>query len=261
MADANLIQHTSGEDGVLELKLAFGNPDNAFTPEAFQALQATLERYTADDSVRSVLLTSTASGFFSNGLSPAAVMNKSESEIAGLIDYFFNCLHLLYFFPAPVITAMNGHAFGYGSMLAIVSDYRYIADKGARMSFPEVNLGVGLPAFVAMVLTDLVGAVVARDLLLTGKAVKGGEAVDIKLADHALPADDVEVKALAHARKLAKASRHAVRSIKAATRYRYATIADKLKADDIADTLAVITSPDAKEGFAALTEKRRPKFA
>ncbi len=249
------------ESGILELTLAFGNPDNAFTPEAFRALDDTLKKYATDDSVRSVLLKSAAPGFFSNGLSPAAVMNRPDSEIGELIEYFFSCLHRLFFFPAPVVAAIAGHAFGYGAFLAIVSDFRYIADKGARVSFPEVQLGIGLPAFIVMVLEDLVGRTNARDLIFTGKALKGPDAQAMGLVDELAEAETVETEAAAWARKLASSSRYALRSIKASTRYRYRTIADRLKADDIASTLGVITSPDAKEGFTALIEKRRPRFA
>lgn len=258
---SEMIQANLGDDGVLELRLAFGNEDNGFTPEAFAALEAALKKYHGNEAVRSVLLTSAAEGFFSNGLAPAAVKDRPESEVAALIEYFFSCLHLLFFFPAPVVAAVKGHAFGYGAMLAILCDYRTIAEKGARVSFPEVNLGIGLPAFIVMVLEDLVGTVQARELLYTGKAVKGPDAVAMKLADVLADADQVEAQAAAQARKLAKASRYALRSIKASARYKYARIADQLKADDIAATLEAITSPDAKEGFAALSEKRRPKFA
>ncbi|MCB1325525.1 MAG: enoyl-CoA hydratase/isomerase family protein [Spirochaetales bacterium] len=250
----------SNQDGVLELRLSF-NESNAFTSEAFEALFQSLEEHASDETLRALVLTSSRTGFFSNGLSPDAVHGRAESDVRALIGRFFDVLDRLFYFPTPTVCAINGHAIGYGAMLALVSDYRFMVERGARVSYPEVNLGIGLPVFVSSLLVELVGITNARDLLLTGRALKSPEAVSMGLVDEALPEDSLLEKARSHAKKIGSGSRTAIRAIKANLKHAHRLNRETILAKDRADTLALLQSADAKEGFQALIEKRRPRFA
>lgn len=251
---------TTLEGGILELKLNI-NANNSMIPDGFRALDAALETHAQDPAVRVAVLGTAVPGFFCNGLDPDAVHGASVAQIRELIQYFFSVLKKLLFFPVPVVAAINGHAMGYGAMLALMSDFRLMLDKGARIAFPEINIGIGLPVFVASPLQDVVGMNQARDLLLYGKALKGPDALAIGLIDELH--DGAELDAAAHktAKKLAGLSNSAVRSMKTTLRYRYSEGLDAILARDIENTIALLQSPDAKEGFSAMVEKRRPRFS
>jgi enoyl-CoA hydratase/carnithine racemase len=247
-------------DGILKLELNI-NENNAMTVPGFAALDQALTTGASQSGVRAAILGASTEGFFCNGLSPNAVYEQSQQQVQELIQYFFSVLRKLLFFPVPVVAALNGHAMGYGAMLALMSDYRVMVDKGARICFPEINLGIGLPVFVARPLQHLIGMKAARDLLMFGKALKGAEALEIGLVDELVPADQLAAKSLALAKKLAGLSASAVRSMKTTLRQPYTGDLEAVLNQDMQNTLALLQSPDATEGFAALIEKRRPKFS
>jgi enoyl-CoA hydratase/carnithine racemase len=174
--------HEQFSDRILELRMNFGE-GNTFTPQAFEALDAALSQAQARTDIRVLILTSDLPDAFSNGLNPNSVHGASAADIEKLIGFFFSVLRKIYQFPVPVISAINGHAIGYGAMLALVSDFRLLVDKGARMSYPELNIGISLPVFITLLLQDLVGVRTTRDLLYTGLAPKPPEALALGLAD------------------------------------------------------------------------------
>ncbi len=62
------------------------------------------------------------------------------------------------------------------------------------------------------------------------------------------------------AKRLAALPRNAVRLQKEITRYSMDTRIEAVLERDIKATRGLLTSAEAKEGFAAMVEKRRPKF-
>ena len=89
-------------------------------------------------------------------------------------------------FPAPVIAAMNGHAFGGGAEVAVAADIRLAADD-IKIAFNQVELEI-MPAWGgAERLAGLVGK--SRALLLagTGTPLTAAEAERIGLVDQVLP--------------------------------------------------------------------------
>ena len=89
-------------------------------------------------------------------------------------------------FPAPVIAALNGHAFGGGAEVAVAADIRVAADD-IKIGFNQVALAI-MPAWGgAERLAALVGR--GRALLLAGSgiALDAAEAQRIGLIDRVLP--------------------------------------------------------------------------
>ncbi len=258
MSNSPVASHLA--DGILTLSLAI-NENNSMTPEGFRALDAAFTEAAENPAVRAVVLGSSAKGFFCNGLNPDAVHGAPEAQLTELLEYFFSVLKKILFFPVPVVAAVNGHAMGYGAMLALMSDFRLMVDRGARIAYPEINLGIGMPIFVARPLQDMVGVNNARDLLVLGKALKGPDAEAMGLIDELVAPDELEERAQKMAKKLAGLSNSAIKSMKATLRARYAHGLDELLAEDMKVTMAQMTSADAIEGFTASVETRRPMFS
>jgi enoyl-CoA hydratase/carnithine racemase len=106
-------------------------------------------------------------------------------------------------FPAPVIAALNGHAFGGGAEVAVAADIRVAADD-IKIAFNQVELEI-MPAWGgAERLAALVGK--SRALLLagTGTAVEAAEAHQIGLVDLVLPRSAFEEGWRSVAMKLAR---------------------------------------------------------
>jgi enoyl-CoA hydratase len=94
-------------------------------------------------------------------------------------------------FPAPVIAALNGHAFGGGAEVAVAADIRVAADD-IKIAFNQVELEI-MPAWGgAERLAALVGKSKALLLAGTGRAVDAVEAERIGLVDLVLPRSSFE---------------------------------------------------------------------
>jgi enoyl-CoA hydratase/carnithine racemase len=94
-------------------------------------------------------------------------------------------------FPAPVIAALNGHAFGGGAEVAVAADIRVAADD-IKIAFNQVELEI-MPAWGgAERLAALVGKSKALLLAGTGKALDAVEAERIGLVDLVLPRSSFE---------------------------------------------------------------------
>src|ERR1700758_5051175 len=105
-------------------------------------------------------------------------------------------------FPAPVVAALNGQAFGGGAEVAVAADIRVAADD-IKIAFNQVSLEI-MPAWGGTErLAGLVGK--SRALLLagTGNAVDAAEAHRIGLVDRVLPRSAFEDGWRAVARSLA----------------------------------------------------------
>ena len=74
----------------------------------------------------------------------------------------------------PVISAVNGIAYGGGFELAIASDFIIASDR-ARFAVPEIKLGL-LPAFAIVRLQDIVGRAKAKELSMLGDPISAEEA-------------------------------------------------------------------------------------
>jgi len=86
----------------------------------------------------------------------------------------------------PTVALINGFCMGGGTELALACRYR-IAEEGAKIGLPEVNLGIH-PGFGGTVrLPPLIGAPAAMDMMLSGRPLSGRAASKVGLVDYAVP--------------------------------------------------------------------------
>ena len=249
--------HTDGDIGVLTL----ARPDNrnSMTPELLDAFAAVSAAARADRSIRCAIVTGTGKCFSSG----ADFKSNLQRDTAGaphersyaMYEPFLSLLDL----EIPVIGALNGHAVGGGFGLALVCDIR-IGARDAKYGANFVKLGLAPGMAISYLLPRVVGVARANELLLSGRLVDGGEAEAIGLLNRAVPAADVVPEAMTLARAIAANAPFAVRATKTAIRrgielqVREAALAEAYAQ---AESLA---TDDAREGIAALLEKRTPVF-
>lgn len=99
--------------------------------------------------------------------------------------------------PQTTIAAIHGACAGGGTELVLACDLRFAAD-GVKIGLPETSIGV-LPGWGGTVrATRLLGAAVARRLILTGELIAADEALRIGLVDALFSAetfgDEVEAR-------------------------------------------------------------------
>lgn len=101
----------------------------------------------------------------------------------------------------PVIAALDGYALGGGFEHALACHYR-IATPRVKLGLPEINLGL-IPAGGGTArLPRLAGTASALDLILSGRHVGAGEALEMGLIDRVVETDDLRAAALAVAEEL-----------------------------------------------------------
>ena len=250
---------TSFADYIFEIKISI-NDQNTFNLNAFSALDRALDEASATAGLRVLILSSASPEFFSFGLDPHAIHGASTEDLSQILEYFFKVLKKIYLFPVPVIASIGGHALGYGAMLASMCDFRLLVDKGVRMSFPEMNIGVTLPAFVTIRLTDLVGERAVRDFLFSSFAPKPPEALAVGLVDELVEKEKLADRTRSFAKRLSGLPREAVRKQKEILRTQYGRNFDAIVSMDKKNTLEFFEKDEPREGFASMVEKRRPVF-
>jgi methylglutaconyl-CoA hydratase len=159
--------------------------------------------------------------------------------------------------PVPVIARVHGAALGGGMGLCAVSDV-VIAESGARFGFTETRLGI-LPAVIAPFVIAKIGESHARALFPGGRRFDALRAQRIGLVHEVvegsaaldLAVDAVIADLLAAGPTAARAAKSIVREVRGlghgSSKWHTARVIARQR-----------TTDEAREGFAAFTEKRRP---
>ncbi|TAK50728.1 MAG: hypothetical protein EPO25_18650, partial [Gammaproteobacteria bacterium] len=98
--------------------------------------------------------------------------------------------------PLPKVAALHGFALGGGLELALACEYRIGADDGRlSLGLPEVLLGIH-PGFGGTLRAPrLLGAPAALELMLTGRTLRGRDALRMGLLDRLVPRAELDAAA------------------------------------------------------------------
>ena len=97
----------------------------------------------------------------------------------------------LLLFPKITIAQVHGHCVGEGTIMMESCDLAVVADD-AQISHAEQRLGFAGSGLNLLPLYLTVGMKRARELLITGRTISGTEAVEMGLANHAVPIDQLD---------------------------------------------------------------------
>lgn len=236
-------------------------PLNLFTLKVFDEFAKTfelLEDLVSKDEVRAVVLTSAVQKAFSAGddvkegpqTSDEAVHENFVARAA--MDKILN-------FSAPVISAVDGYAFGGGLVLAMMADY-IVAGERARFGFTEINFGMFANWGTTYVLGKGFSLPHIKHLMFSGETFGADEALNMNIVQKVVPSDELLSCAQTQARLYASKAPIGVRAIKSLLNN-----ADGLNERahmSLENYLTRITfdSEDVQEGTKAFAEKRDPVF-
>jgi len=234
---------------------------NALLFETYEALRETFATLRKDRAVRAVVLTGSGRGFCSGGdvrdvIGRVVGMKpKQVREFAALTCDVVGAIRKA---PQPVIAALNGIAFGGGSVLALACDLRYASPEAKIVfSFPGLS---GADMGACWLLPRLVGFGRASDWLLSGTTVPAGEALAAGLVTRIVPADLLLPEARAAARRFATAPREATAVTKKMLELEASlSFGRALKAEGKAQA-ELMLGEDFREAYRAFMEKREPRY-
>jgi enoyl-CoA hydratase/carnithine racemase len=112
--------------------------------------------------------------------------------------------------PFPLIAALKGWVIGASFERALLCDLRVAADD-ARMTLPEVKLGMVPDSGGVSRLSQLAGPSVAADMSLTGRTMTAAEALVLGIVSKVVSHDELDGVAMEMAQTIAAAPPFAVR--------------------------------------------------
>lgn len=248
------------KDKIAQVTLNRPGNRNSMDNEVMPAFVEIIGRVERDRDLRCLIVTGSGQSFCTGAdFRSSSVRNEHDmphERTMGVYNPFLKIQEIR----VPTIAAMNGHAIGGGFGLALICDIR-IANRASKYGANFARLGLHTGMSVSYMLPRIVGLPLANELLFTGRLIDGDNAAAIGLVNYVF--DDREAvltKAWELAREIASCAPIAVRMIKR-------SIHRGLEWDprDAAELEAHSQSrtsetEDAREGIAALLEKREPVF-
>jgi enoyl-CoA hydratase/carnithine racemase len=210
-------------------------------PEARNAINAAMvgelhDVCTALEQRPRLLLLTGDGGTFAAGADIGELRERGRDQaLQGINSRLFDRIARL---PLPTVAAVDGFALGGGAELAYACDIR-LASPAAVFGNPEPGLGILAAAGACWRLRDLVGASVAKQVLLAGRRLDADDAYRLGLVAEIIPADDLVKRAHILLDRMARSGELALRLTK--------LVADAPGGHPVTDDLAQAILFDSEE--------------
>jgi methylglutaconyl-CoA hydratase len=169
------------------------------------------------------------------------------------------CFYTIYTCKKPTIAVVHGAAIGGANGLLASCDFAF-AEDNTTFSLSEVKIGV-VPACISPYVIKRVGEYSARELMLTGRRIKGKEAEQFRLVNKSLPAEELDNHVMSVVELLRTSGPKAMTQCKTLI-YNISNLETMEQArESTARMIAEIrASEEGQEGMAAFLEKRKPNW-
>jgi enoyl-CoA hydratase len=248
-----------GPDGVVVITLDRPEVLNAANVRMHREMSEIWAVVDDDDAARVSVVTGAGRAFSAGG--DLAMIEAMTHDYGAVLEQWHDAGAIVEGMLAarkPVVSAINGVAVGAGLAVALLADVS-IMGASARLSDGHVRLGVAAGDHAALLWPLLCGMAKAKYYLLTAEFVDGPEAERIGLVTKCMADDEVLGEAMAVARRLAAGSATAVQWTKRAMNSWLRRAMPEF-GESLALEMMGFLGPDAREGLAAVQERRPPKF-
>ncbi|KIJ66574.1 hypothetical protein HYDPIDRAFT_109633 [Hydnomerulius pinastri MD-312] len=256
------------QDHVLLLTLNRPRQLNAMTPQLTSDIASVLGWFDDEPSLWVVIVTGEGRAFCAGADLKAWYQNQSsgratEQESVATSLHGFASISRRHTSCKPMIAAVNGSTYGGGVELILNCDI-VIASEDAVFALPEVKRGVLAAQGVIPRLAKVAGHQLASEMLLLGNTITAVQARDtFRFVNTVVGKSEVLPTALDVARQITSNSPDSVQSSKEGL-----LLAQKHHFEDAVQThsLSLVSKrlyhgANIKEGLAAFSEKRKPKWA
>jgi enoyl-CoA hydratase/carnithine racemase len=247
---------TAVSDGIGRVTLNRPERLNAWTPLMGVELRDAITTFNSRADVRVIVVTGAGRAFCAGadvGDEAQAASPRPTAPPSEQVPYWE--------MNTPIIAAMNGAAVGAGMTLAMQWDLRVVAE-GAKYGFVFNRRGLLPELGSTWLMPRLVGLGRAMDVLLTGRIFNGAEAVQLGIANEAVPAEEVLSRADSIAADIAQNVAPVSAALTKRLINRFLAEPDRDEAEAIERSLSAWTvdQTDSKEGISAFVEKRPPAW-
>lgn len=235
-------------------------PVNALSEAVINGLARELTRV-GESTAKVVLLEGANNAFLAGAdISEFPQLLQDPEKVKAHVESTRPLFALLGSIPQPVVASVRGAAVGGGLEVALACDL-VVAHEAAVFAFPEMTLGLIPGGGGTQRLPRIVGRIVASRLIMGAETLRADDALRMGIISHIAPDGEHERVAIEVAGRLGSMSRQALTAAKRALR-------DGLEqplptALGIEEDLFVplFGTEDAREGYAAFTAKRAPRFS
>jgi len=169
------------------------------------------------------------------------------------------CMYAIYTCKKPTIAIVHGASIGGSNGLLAACDLAY-CEENTVFSLSEVKIGI-IPACISPYVTKRVGEYGAKDLMLTGKRIKGPEAEAYRLVNKSLTAAELD----GHVGSVIKLLKTSGPMAMTHCKNLIFEITNNLSLDEALEYTAkmiadIRSSDEGQEGIAAFLGKRKPNW-
>jgi enoyl-CoA hydratase/carnithine racemase len=248
-------------DGVAVLTLDRPATLNSWNQKMREELREAARELVADDALRVLIITGEGRAFSAGedvrGMPGLAQLGtRGFRRVARDLHNVFDEIEAI---EVPVIAAINGVAAGGGLELALSCDFRFAAE-GAKLGFPENNVGLIPGSGGCSRLVKLVGLSKAKRLVMTGEMVPASRALGMGLVDEVFPQEELLPRAKEFAGLLSAKAPLALGLAKLVLNASANVDPDTGRHLERLGQSILKKTEDHQEGAQAFAEKRKPKF-
>lgn len=250
---------TARDEGPVRVLTLANPPGNTLSLAVLAALRAETDRAAADPKVRALVISSALPKYFSSGLDLDEIMALPEAERPRAFEALLGAYRALLALPKPVVGALGGAAILGGWIVAMGCDWRIMSEESGKAALSEIRLGLTpTPALVSRLSALAIDQRVVKEMVLRGKTLRAPEALAAGLVDELAPEAQVNERALTLAKRLAKSAPAAFASLKKGLNAPF--LDEGLWKRALSEFNLLIAGPEAREGMAAMRDKRRPRW-
>ncbi|WP_440641431.1 enoyl-CoA hydratase/isomerase family protein [Bradyrhizobium sp. PUT101] len=249
-------------DGIARLRLNRPDAANGMSVELLSALCDAIMVCHGHPDVRAVLLSGEGTNFCAGG-DVRAFASKGENlpeYIRQATAYLQNAVTGLLRLEAPVIASVQGFAAGGGGFGLVCASDIVIAAESAQFLAGATRVAMAPDAGVSVTLSRLVGLRRAMSILLTNPVIPAAEALYLGIVNKVVPDNELADASLTLARELAAGAPKALAATKRLVWAGTGTSIEQCLSEEARTVAELSGMADAREGLAAVIERRKPKF-
>ena len=236
---------------------------NALTFEAYAELRDLFVGLSHAGDVRAVVIAGAGENFCSGGDVHEIIGPLTQLDMPGLLTFTRmtgDVVRAMRACPQPIVAAIDGACAGAGAILAMASDIRFGTSR-SQIAFLFVRVGLaGADMGACAILPRIVGQGRAAELLYTGRALGGDEALQWGFLNRLCAPQEMPALARAFAEELARGPTVAHAMTKRCLHQEWSMGIDQaIEAEAQAQAICMQTQ-DFRRAYRAFAAREKPQF-
>jgi enoyl-CoA hydratase/carnithine racemase len=251
------------QGAVLTITLDRPERKNPLTFELYAQLRDRFRALRDENAVKAVILTGAGENFCSGGDVHEIIGPLTSAPPARLLEFTRmtgDLVKAMRAAPQTIVAAIDGACAGAGAILAMASDLR-LGTERSRVAFLFVRVGLaGCDMGACAILPRIVGLGRAAELLYTGRAMPGRQALEWGFYNDLCSPEELRERAQAVASDLANGPTLAHAMTKKMLHDEWALPLDAAIEAEAQAQAACMESGDFRRAYEAFVERREPRF-